>query len=55
MSEKVELALLKVEDPTADDIDALFRALTRSQEPMTEDERKQVEAILAELPPKTTR
>jgi hypothetical protein len=47
---KAELTLVKMPQ-TADDIDALFRALTGSQEPMTEEERKQVEAILAELPP----
>jgi hypothetical protein len=49
-AKKAELTLLKAPQ-TADDIDALFRALTGSQEPMTEDERKQVEAILAEPPP----
>jgi hypothetical protein len=50
----VKLTLLR-EPKTADDIDALFKALTGSQVPMTEEERRQVEAILAEPPQGMTR
>jgi hypothetical protein len=49
-AKKAELMLVR-EPYTADDIDALFKALTGSQTPMTEEERRQVEAILAEESP----
>jgi hypothetical protein len=53
-TQKAKLTLLR-QPETADDIDALFRALTGSQAPMTEEERRQVEAILAEPPQGMTR
>ena len=53
-TKKVKLTLLR-EPKTADDIDALFKALTGSQVPMTEEERRKVEAILAEPPQGMTR
>jgi hypothetical protein len=46
---KTKLTLMR-EPTTADDIDALFKALTGSEVPMTEEERSEVEAILAEEP-----
>ena len=46
---KAELSLLKVEDPTAEDIAALFEQLT-GRKPTAED-MAEVRKILADLPP----
>jgi hypothetical protein len=49
-SKEAELTLLKVEQPTTEDIAALFEALTGQKS--TAEDLREVEKILAEIPQK---